>query len=79
MSVFKWGSSSLWGHIVLFEIFLGVPMFVMALDLLARQGTLTASWILWAVFLDTNITALLAIIMWYTITKPLIRRRDGNP
>lgn len=73
---FSWGSSSLLGHVVLFEVLAGTPLLAAAIPTMYSQDTLTVGSALRIAILCAVLVALGASLFWYTFSLPLIRRRD---
>lgn len=75
---FRWGSFSLPGHIALFEIFLGMPLFLTFSWLNYSEGTLTAGWAVYVAFICSVAGFVSAVLIWYAISLPLIKSRGGR-
>jgi hypothetical protein len=75
MTFAKWASTSLIGHVVLFELTFSIPMSFLMIYLNYVEGTLTASWALWLFFVSALLGSVGAGAIWYTITLPLIKRQ----
>lgn len=73
--LFKWGSFSLLGHIVLSEIFFATPLSLMFLYLNYREGALTASWALHIALYGAVLGIAFAVLLWYIVSLPLIKQR----
>ena len=73
--VFKWGSSSLLGHVVVCEALFGVPMFLFALTSMHAENTLTISSALRLGILCAVMAAIIAVAFWYSISSNLTKRR----
>jgi hypothetical protein len=76
---FKWGSESLLGHIVLFEALCGTPLWSFGIATMYSDHTLTVAWALYITALCIVLVAIGAGLFWYTISLPLIKRRDKRP
>jgi hypothetical protein len=72
---FKWGSSSLIGHLVLFEATCATPLFLFALGTMYSEGTLTLGWALYMAVVCSALVAIGAALFWYSFSLPLIKRR----
>jgi len=72
---FKWGSSSILGHVALSEALFGVPMFLFALTSMYAEDTLTISSTLKLGLLCAAAAAIFAVTFWYSISSNLIKRR----
>jgi hypothetical protein len=73
MNPFRWASHSLLGHVVLFEVFFSIPMFIIGFDP-GKDGP-TLSWVLFSVALCVAGGLVAAILLWYTFSRPLIERQ----
>ncbi len=78
-SFFKWASHSLIGHIVLFPIGFTVPMLFVFWDSMYSGGVLTFARVLHVLSLLVGGGLVVAILFWYTISRPLIGRRKNTP
>lgn len=76
---FKWGSSSLSGHLVLFEVTCATPLFIFALGTMYSEGTLTVVRALYMAIVCSALVAIGAALFWYTFSLPLIKRRGEKP
>lgn len=74
----KRASFSLRGHIALFEAAFSLPLFTAFLWRNYSEGTLTLAWVLYLVILWAALGAVGAVVFWYTVTAPLIKRRNGS-
>jgi hypothetical protein len=73
----KWCSSSLEGHIVLFQFFGAVPMFILFTYLNYTEGTLTFSWGIWIAFVAECFAIFMALFFWFTLSRWFVYlRRD---
>jgi hypothetical protein len=70
-----WASTSLIGHVALFEIAFGIPIAVLMIFLNYTEGTLTIGWAFWIVGSCAAISILLAVAIWTTLTLPRIKRK----
>jgi hypothetical protein len=75
---FRWGSSSIIGHLVLFEVLAGIPLFLFALVTMYTQNTLTLGWALKIGLLCVVFVGIGAALFWYSISSPLIKNRNGR-
>jgi hypothetical protein len=71
----KWAVSSLKGHLALWPLVFGIPMILLGLHLNFIEGTLTADWAAHVVLYGAIISTILAVPIWYFVTKPLMARR----
>ena len=74
-SFLKWGSHSLIGHVVLFQLFWSVPMVILFWESNYSNGTLMIGRVLSGVFVASLCGLAVAILGWYTVSLPLIKRR----
>ena len=74
MSVSRFLSRSLLGHVVLFEIIFGLPAIISGLFSNSAEGTLTAEFAIEMVLEVAALTAIGACAIWYVVTLPLIKR-----
>lgn len=72
---FKWGSSSLIGHVVLFETTCATPLFLFSIGAMYSEGTLTVVRALYMFVVCSALVAVGAALFWYTFSLPLIKRR----
>ena len=77
MSFTKWWTSSLKGHVVVLQLFLSVPLFVMFAIRTYNDGALTLHWVLLALFVTSLGGFVAAILDWYVITIPA-RNKYGS-
>lgn len=75
---FKWGSSSLLGHIVLSEVFFTTPLSIMFFYSNYTEGELTVSWALYIAFMGALLGVVGAMLLWYLVSLPLIKERGGR-
>lgn len=73
-SFVKWASSSLVGHIVAAQIVFTLPISVMLLLSAHRQGLLTVSWACFVLLIGSICGACAGTLLWFTATRPLIKR-----
>jgi hypothetical protein len=73
----SWASTSLSGHVALFEIVFGIPIAVLMIFLNYMEGTLTIGWAMWIVGSCAAISIILAIAIWTTISNG--SRSDRRP
>jgi hypothetical protein len=75
---FKWGSESLAGHLVLFELLGGGPMLALALATMQAEDTLTPLSAMRIAFICAGLVAVCACLFWYTFSLPLIKSRNAR-
>lgn len=73
---FKWGSSSLKGHLILFQLLGAMPLSLWAILTMRYEGTLTVAWAIRITLLSSALWAIAAALFWYTMSKPLIKTRS---
>lgn len=71
----KWAVSSLTGHLALWPLVFGIPMILLGLHLNFIEGTLTTDWAAHVVLYGAIASTVLAVPIWYFVTKPLMARR----
>jgi hypothetical protein len=76
MNPIAWASKSLLGHLVLFEAFFSIPMFFLLFD--RGPDGFTVGWVIYSAVVWAAAGAVVAILFWYTVTAPLIRRKKGK-
>jgi len=72
---FRWCSSSLKGHLTLFQVLCATPLSLWAILTMRSEGTLTVAWGLRIVLLCSVLCAIGAALFWYSFSKPLIKSR----
>ena len=77
-SMLNRGYSSLLGNVILCELFFAVPMFVLFSWLNYSEDSLTPTWALWIALVCILLGALMALIFWYCLFLPLIKRRQSE-
>jgi hypothetical protein len=70
-----WAVSSLKGHFALWPLVFGIPMILLGLHLNFIEGTLTTDWAAHVVLYGAIASTVLAVPIWYFVTKPLMARR----
>jgi hypothetical protein len=78
MNLLKRAASSLLGHIVFFQAVFSLPLFLFFLSENHSQGTLTVESAIYLAALWSAFGAVGAAFFWYTMSLPLIRRRQGD-
>jgi hypothetical protein len=78
MAFCRWASSSLLGHVVLFEVILSLPLSIVFLELNYSRGTLTVPWALDMSVIWGTLGVAVAVLGWYTVSLPLIRLRKSR-
>jgi hypothetical protein len=71
-------ASTLVGHIVASEIFMGVALFLLGYEKAQRGGYLTVSYGWYLAFLAGALSAAFGMTFWLTFTRPLLKRRKGR-
>jgi len=71
----KWVSRSLLGHIVFCQLFCSIPAFVVLVPLNVEDGTLTAAWLARLATVWCIAGLVLALVVWYAFTLPIMKRR----
>jgi hypothetical protein len=70
----KEASSSLLGHVALFEVAFSAPLFLIFLGQSYTEGTLTVSWAAYLLLLWAGMGAVGAAAFWFIVSLPLIKR-----
>ena len=78
MALSRWASSSLLGHVVLFEVILSLPLAIVFFVLNYSQGTLTVAWVFYMATIWAAFGALVAVLGWYIVSLPLIKLRQSQ-
>ena len=73
---FKWCSSSLKGHLILFQLLCATPLTLWAVFTMRSEGTLTVGLAIRATLLASALCAIGAGLFWYTFSKPLLESRS---
>ena len=75
MNIFQWGSSSIIRHVVLWELFVSVPLLLSLGYEIYSEGDLTVSWGIWMTALCALTGLILSLGFWYAVVCPLKGRR----
>lgn len=75
---FRWGSTSLVGHLALFELMCGMPLFFISVATMYSDRLLTMASALYMAFVCSALVAVGAALLWYTFSKPLLKRRGAE-
>jgi hypothetical protein len=75
---FKWGSTSLIGHLVMFQLLCGLPLYAWGLATMRAEGTLTMGSALRIGVICATLVGIGAALFWYSFSAPLIRSRKGG-
>src|SRR4051794_31893280 len=70
-----WASRSLLGNVVLFEILLGLPSFVMFSYMDYERGILTPMRMIFVCVICLTEGLMLGAIIWFGVTRPAINRK----
>lgn len=68
----KWAAKSSSGHQALGQLFFGIPMTLLFLHLNFVEGTLTADWAAHVIAYGLVGGAVMGLILWYAVTRPLL-------
>ena len=74
----KWVGSSLLGHIALSELLFSMPLFLLGLSLNYSEGTITVAWSFYIAIVCALGGIIFALLFWYTVSVPLIKRRKDK-
>jgi hypothetical protein len=75
----KGASKSLRGHIVLFQAACSVPIFVLLAAWNYQDGTLTVRWAAWIALVSVAGGLVMALVAWYFVTLPILKRTGRKP
>ena len=75
-SFIGWASRSLIGHVALFQIVWTPVMLVVFSDGLSIAAATSLGKVIYVVFLTVVSGVIVALLVWYTITRRLITKRD---
>ncbi len=78
MTLLKRVGTSLWGHVLFYQVVFSVPIAVTFLYLNYSDGTLTAAWAGHIAIVSVVSGVTLALGFWYAITLPRLRRRGSE-
>jgi len=78
LSLLKRSSSSLLGHIALFEIVFSLPFFLYFLHQHYLEDTLTVEWAIYLAVIWAVGGAVVAGFVWFTVSLGLIKRQRGR-
>jgi hypothetical protein len=78
MNCLRRAVASLGGHIVVFQVFWGLPMALFFLHQSYTQGALTLGWALWTILVTAAGGVAVGTLMWYVVTRPRLRERSNN-
>ena len=70
--------SSLAGNIVFAELVCALPFYLIFLRLIYAQGNLTFNWAITMALRVASIWAVFGILMWFTVSKPRLARRNSK-
>jgi len=76
-SFLYWASHCLSGHVVFFQI-VSLPLFLFFLATDYAEHTVSVGRTISLVFLVSAAGIFVAVLGWFTVTKPLIDRQSGN-
>lgn len=75
MNIFQWGSSSIGRHVVLWELFVGLPLLLSLGYEIHSEGDLTVDWAIWMTGLCALSGLVLSLGFWYAVVRPLKDRK----
>jgi hypothetical protein len=70
-----WSSTSMTGHVALFQFTFAIPFAVLFIGLNYAEGTLTIGWAAWIAAVSAACGIIGGIVIWVAITMPRIKRR----
>jgi len=77
-NLFKWARTSLVGTIVVFELFVSIPLSILGLLLNFSEGTLSFAWAIWVLYVCAVGGAALAVVIRYAVVLPHLKRRENR-
>jgi hypothetical protein len=78
MPILRHFAPSLPSTILLSEVGFGLPLFLFFLYRSYSEGTLTLSWGVWLLLVWAAMAFLGAVVMWFTLVRPLTRTREAS-
>ena len=78
MTLLKRVGTSLWGHVLFYQVVFSLPIAATFLYLNYSDGTLTTAWAGHIAIVSVVFGLMVAVGIWYTITLPRLRRRGGD-
>ena len=73
---FRSASFSMVGNIVLAELLVAAPLLLLFTITFHFDGTLTLGWFFYMAFISAVAGAVLGLLVWFTVARPLIRRKQ---
>jgi hypothetical protein len=77
-NLLQWAAGTLLGHVVASAVGFSLPLCIVFLDLNYQEGTLNPAWALWIVSMTGLLGLVFAVLFWYSVTRPLIKRRNDR-
>lgn len=78
MKFLKWASTSLLGHLIVFEVIFSLPMFLLLSALNYSLDIFTVGWARYAAIVWASLGGVGAALVWCTVSLPAIKRRKNN-
>lgn len=75
---FRWGSQSLLGHMVMGALLFGLPLYLIQIYYAVVNQALTLNRFLLGVVVYLVAGAVFGVIMWFTLSRPLIKRKESK-
>ena len=75
VNLFRWGSSSIAGHIVLWELVVSLPLLLSLGYEVYTEGDLTVHWAIWMTALCALAGLVLGLGFWSVVVRPLKNRK----
>ena len=77
MTFLKWFGSSLFGHVVGFELCVSLPCFLVLL--VRNYADWTVAWTFYSALTSLVIGAIGGAVFWFVVTRPLVKWRQVPP
>ena len=75
---FEFTNRSFFGHVVLYQLVVSLPVFIWFLVENHNEGTLTLLWTAQFALVAIAVGVAIAFAIWHTVTLPLLRRAKEN-
>lgn len=73
----KWASHSLVGHVVVFELGVGVPLILVALYGWFQEHSVSTGDLIRGTIIAVTCSGLGGVLFWFTLSRSLIQRKQG--
>jgi hypothetical protein len=71
----EWVRQSALGHVLFLEVIGALPISTIYIVLFYMDGTLTFGWAIYTFFATIGCLALAALMYWFVLTRPRLRKR----